>query len=89
MNHRKGPLTRRDFDESLWLRAPRFDAPPLEHTSDFGVFLAGRTFREPSRVQRRRPSKFKRLLSDAAFAIGLGAAFALVIYASLPQWHHK
>lgn len=87
MNHRKGALTRRDFDESLWQRAPRFDAPPIEHTSDFGVLMAGRTFRVPSRVQRRAPSKLKRVLGDVAFAFGLGVAFALVIYSSLPQWH--
>lgn len=48
MNHRRGPLTRSDFDPSQDQPAPTFFIGPIEHTSDFGVLDAGRTFDKPA-----------------------------------------
>ena len=47
MNHRTGPLTAADFDQSRAAPAPTFFVDPIEHTSDFGVLDVGSDFSAP------------------------------------------
>lgn len=91
MNHRTGRLTWRDFNQAHDQPAPTFFTGPIEVDSDFGVVNPGRTFHQPSRIQRtpKEQQDRKERLQSIAFAIFLGVLGAWVVVDSLVRAQHQ